>query len=110
MEAMQKKWSNPAIMSFICGLLGWWIPLTEALRQIKGLKLINPGAINILLIIVFILICFLAILLGIRAIRQIKVNQGLSGKAFAILGILLAGLAILCVLVAFITLDLKYEL
>jgi hypothetical protein len=63
--------------------------------HIQEIKISSPGTINRLSLIGFILVCFLAILLGIRGIRQIKVNPELSGKVFAILGIVFAGLALL---------------
>jgi hypothetical protein len=93
---MQKKWANPAVLSFLCGLIGWLILLSEAWVQISGLnKSTVPGTINRLNIIYFILVCSLAILLGIRGNRQIKLNQELSGKVFALLGVLLAALALI---------------
>jgi len=97
MKLTQKRWSNPAFLSFICGLSGFLGPLTEAWVQIKaGGKGVILGTIPHLTIVGFILVCFLAILLGIRGLRQIKLNPELSGRIFAILGIVFAGLALLC--------------
>jgi len=97
MEEIKKKWSGLAIKSFIFGLLSWLIPLSLLpLSFIKELQFsrtfdIIAGIANIIMY----LSCLLAMLLGIRAIRQIKVNPSQKGKILAIPGIILGSILVL---------------
>jgi hypothetical protein len=103
------KWSGLAIKSFIFGLLGWLLPLpigifgilsqkatikvngfTWQIRKIVG----SPAFITILNIICLLLFLF-TILLGIRALRNIRSNPTQKGKVFAIIGIALGIIAVL---------------
>jgi len=97
MEEIKKKWSGLAITSFIFGLLAWIIPLSLLpLSFIKELQFsrtfdIILGISNIIMY----LLCLLAMILGIRAMRQIKASPSQKGKILAVPAIILGAIPVL---------------
>ena len=107
MTETQKRWSNPAVWSFIVGLFGWWCNFSMLMEYINGTKSGPLVSISLMQLIGYLLAWLLTLLLGTRAIREIKKNQELSGRFFAISGIFLGTSAIIFGLLALIIFKIK---
>ena len=118
------KWSHLAIMSFIFGLLGWLLPLPLGIFLVLSekttirvnsftwqiRKICDSPAFITISNTICLLLCLFTILLGIRALRKIRLNPTQKGKVLAIIGIILGILLVLVALISIIAVSINITL
>ncbi len=108
MTEIQNKWSELAIVSFTCAILSYLIPLLFFELLLKPKVIEWAPALGIAMNTISMVLWTLAIIPGLRAMRQIKSNPALKGRVMAISGIVLGVLGVvlaLCSIVVWLAVE-----